>query len=237
MQFSVLSDHIAFFHTHHYIVFEKLAKKNALVTLASDLKEMLHNRLKKENKVFLESSINDLFLAGRDSWRESQIAKSWTLKSQFATIASQLTKKKPLYIGYDQVLLHSSMKTPILPPFFSSSLSISSRSCLQGIACALLLQISPLSVEEGHLSDNPLSSLVQGSGIFFHPDFPFSLEYFQPPNRLCMQFLIVYIEKNAIYKRENRDPHTHALKKWGYQFGDRISQTTHPCVTPINPFH
>jgi hypothetical protein len=40
--------------------------------------------------------------------------------------------------------------------------------------------------------------------------------------------LFLYAEEDALYTLNPLDPHTHALKRMGYVFGDRLKETTHP---------
>jgi hypothetical protein len=42
--------------------------------------------------------------------------------------------------------------------------------------------------------------------------------------------MIVYCTDKTVYVLEKRDPHTHALKKLGYGFGDRLEEKTHPII-------
>lgn len=41
-------------------------------------------------------------------------------------------------------------------------------------------------------------------------------------------FLLAFAAKNARYKYQENDPHTHLLKKLGYGFGDQLDEKTHP---------
>lgn len=42
--------------------------------------------------------------------------------------------------------------------------------------------------------------------------------------------LVAFADEKARYKLQENDPHTHALKKLGYGFGDRLTEETHPLI-------
>ena len=44
------------------------------------------------------------------------------------------------------------------------------------------------------------------------------------------QLMIVYVEEKGIYAYQETDLHTHAFKKLGYGFGDRLRNATHPIL-------
>ncbi len=61
---------------------------------------------------------------------------------------------------------------------------------------------------------------------FYKETFP--IDYTQ----LDLPFLLIaFAKKNARYKLQKNDPHTHTLKKLGYAFGDRINSDTHPTIS------
>ena len=66
-----------------------------------------------------------------------------------------------------------------------------------------------------------------GSAIFFSAEHTFSLAEEGENGYL----LIAYAGPGAVYVFNERDPDTHALKREGYVFGDRLREETHPTLT------
>ena len=107
----------------------------------------------------------------------------------------------------------------------------------QDVICGLVLHLSSpslpvdqeiLDIQEDQTTLIPLPRKA-GSGIFFSPNLPLSLDYLtETPH--TSQLLIAYTEDIALYTRNTNDPHTHALKKLDYVFGDRLLSTTHPLL-------
>ena len=239
MHFALVPEYLEFFHTHQYIEFDSLITESEATILAKATRQVITTRLRHADQSLSHADLADLFLAGRDSWRESQEIKKIVLRSRLAEIASELSKQQSLCIAYDQVLFGAPFPTTakrknLYPSLFSPA-TLNASSCIQGIAAALILQLSP--VESPPItaddSSNALIPLPQnkGSGIFFEPTLPLSFAHLRAEKQQTHQLLIVYSSKKSIYKREEQDPHTHTLKKFGYTFGDRLTQTTHPILT------
>lgn len=183
---------------------------------------------------------SDFFRAGRDLWRENKAIKKVVLRSKLASVAAELAKKPSLRLAFDQTLLSAPAFNLNSLPCLTRPLSLTESSCIQGIVGALLLQLSdPYSTPPAlpdSLDDEPaplaLFPQKKGSGIFFSPSAPLSLEHFTAVNQEEIhQLLIVYSVDKSLYKREELDPHIHNLKRLGYQFGDRLKKETHPLFT------
>lgn len=233
MHFALASEHLDFFHAQQSIEFDSLITASEATALAEATKQMIAKRLKKPASSLGQASFDALFLAGRDHWRESQIVKKIVFRPQLANIAAELSHQQSLRIAYDQVLLTAVPSQSRYPALLSPA-TLDTSSCIQGIAAALILQLS--SVDFSLMPPNELGPATfipqaKGSGIFFTPTLPFSLAYLNAAHQPIHQLLIVYSYKKSVYKREDQDPHTHHLKKLGYAFGDRLTQATHPILT------
>lgn len=71
-------------------------------------------------------------------------------------------------------------------------------------------------------------SLRSGDALFVHPHHVLSWEQIGNPEDFL---LITYAPTKALYYLEPKDPHTHAWKRLGYVFGDRLNDANHPFVT------
>ncbi|MCB1085119.1 MAG: hypothetical protein KDK60_03350 [Chlamydiia bacterium] len=153
---------------------------------------------------------------GYDCWRKSPLFKKVTLSPRIASIASELTKTRSLRLAFDQLFL------PDQPPLYKKPLAIKEISSVQPTLSGLLIQLSP--------QDEPFEPLPLkvGSGRFFSPNLPLPLDDVRAAP--STQLLIVYARELSLYTPTPTDPHTHALKKQGYVFGDRVRSTTHPIL-------
>ncbi len=223
MHFGVSTEHLEFFYRHHYIEFEALISESVAVSLRAACKGVVENRLGSK-----ETDNQARYMSGHDTWRDSATIKKVVLSSHLAEIASQLSKLRQLRIGYDQFFF-----APHGASFLTDPHSLEQYSSLQGVVCGLMLQLEPL--PEGHnhsnlLVEEDLTSLVPipnkvGSGIFFAPHIPLSLETIPTD-----QLLIVYTESNALYRHAKNDPHKSYLRELNYSIGDRLENSTHPLV-------
>ena len=242
MHFAIAPEHLEFFYRHHYIEFDDLLTETEADQLKKAIGETLEKRLNFSPDKLMQADVETLFMAGHDTWRDDDRIKKVVLRPRLAEIAASLMKKRQLRIAYDQVF--GTPNSPLdpeklksMPPLFHKHTSLGQTSSFQSVVCGLMLHLSSSSIptQQSNLSiEEDLTSLIPlprkaGSGIFFTPDIPLSLEYlFETPNQ--HQLLIVYCEDKSLYRHEKSDPHTHALKKLGYVFGDRLKNTTHPVV-------
>lgn len=240
MKFAIAREHLDFFYQHHHIEFENLLTPQEVDTLKKSMFETLAKRLNTHEEKLKTQSFASLYKAGFDLWRSSDTIKKIVLRPQFAEIASNLVKKKPLRIGFDQAfyipkIFHESKES--MPPLFKKETSLASTSCLQGIACGLILHLDApavptenleLSIQEDVQKLSPIPRQA-GSGIFFSPDAPLSLEHLISTPGIC-QILIAYTKDITLYRLCEDDPQTHIYKKMGYVFGDRLKNTSHPLI-------
>ena len=240
MKFAFAKEHLDFFYQHHYIEFEDLLTSDEIDRVKKGMTETLSERLHTPQDRLNKHNLKTLYLAGFDSWRDSDAIKKIVLRPHFAEIASNLVKKKPLRIGFDQIFctppdLRFSQEE--MPPLFKQETSLSQTSCLQGIACGLILHLSS-PVVPAHTSELLIQEDVQalipiprqaGSGIFFSPEMPFSLQHLMMVPDVH-QLLISYVADPALYWLNKKDPHTHEYKKLGYAFGDKLKNNTHPIL-------
>lgn len=240
MKFALAKEHLDFFYQHHHIEFENLLSPQEVDSLKKAVLETLAKRLNTQNDKLKNHPFSSLYMAGFDIWRDSDAIKKILCRPQLAEIASNLVKKRPLRIGFDQVFytpkaVHEAKDK--MPPLFKKETSLTSTSCLQGIACGLILHLdspavptssSELSIQEDVQKLIPIPRQA-GSGIFFSPDTPLSLEHLMSTPGIC-QILIAYTSETTLYRYCEDDPHTHIYKKMGYVFGDRLKNSSHPLV-------
>ncbi|MEI8366453.1 MAG: hypothetical protein WCF65_08570 [Parachlamydiaceae bacterium] len=234
MHFAVNREHRDFFRTHHWIECEELLSSEELHKISRSIALVLGERLKVRQGIadVARLSPNQMFSAGRDVWRGEAALKKIVLSRGLAGIAAELTEQRPLRLGYDMLF-------PSCPTFadtddnfeklIKTTPTLSDISALQGVICGAMLCISAPSDANSSVSE--LFSLTPGSAIFFPPDWPLPLHDLTQ-RRGAMYLMVVYVQAKAVYLRQENDPHVHALKSLGYQFGDRLTDLLNPIVYP-----
>lgn len=220
MRFKVAGVHREFFQKNGYIEFESVLPTEDLALLASHSDQALE---KKVAHPLEHRSPSELYRAGRDLWRDDATVRKQVLSRSLAELAADIFKKKTLHLAFDQ-LLRTTTQTGFSNQIPSSLQAISS---IQPLAGALLI----------HLSGTPISSEFIPSSrenvMLFSPNLVIPWEiFFQLPHQSYL--LIAYAPAEALYVLEKKDPHTHALKKMGYVFGDRLQHAHHPIVFRAN---
>lgn len=241
MRFALLKEHIQFFEEKGFLELEGLVKEKDVSQVRQDLENVLAERLSFSTSRLDESSLQKRIMQGRDVWRERESLQKFVGKRGFAELASSLMNCGVVRLAYDQAFFlgghgsfKSSMDRTALPLFLQSSLTLKQVSGFQGRMLGLLLSFSgqPLEVSSQEEGFVPFPSKA-GNGVFFHETTPLSfptLEECRDQNFL----LIVYIEGNAFYAFNEKDPHLHVLKKFGYVFGDRLKEEFHPTLLRKN---
>lgn len=206
--------HREFFTKNHYIEFEDLILDCDVIqehidqVLAARTKKIIDTRTPKE-----------LFIAGRDIFRDDPLIRKITQDRILAQTASILFDISPVRIAYDQALRTTTLTgSPFTHPF-----SLAQASCFQSLFCGAIIRLLPEPHPPAFLPQKP------GSVVFFRPDFPLPwTSAFQTP---CQSFLLIaYAPKRCQYVLNHDDPLTHSLKNLGYGFGDILKDETHPIV-------
>jgi hypothetical protein len=202
MKYLITADQKVYFDNHNTIEFENLLSEKELATL---------QRLKT-------TSLRDI------SRGKPEIQKI-ILASRFAQIAAELTSKKRLRFGYDQVY-----ELPMNAP--SHLKTLQEISTISPLACAFTICLEG---ESGKIPNNQdiysFDPFAQkpGNVTFFLPSCPWDFEALS--QRVKQKFLLVtYADPRALYIYQEQDPYTHTLKQFGYVFGDRLNEKWHPML-------
>ncbi len=220
MRFKLLGAHREFFQNNGYIELESLLSSEEISTLASHADKLVEKRLSDQ---IAYKSPEELFRVGRDLWREDDFLRKKILSHPLAEIGAELFKKKKIMIGFDQLLRTGSK------PGFSNLVpsSLNDISSIFPLSGALLIHLSGTRIPSEIIPSQPENV------IFFSSDaiIPWEI-FFQLPNQSYL--LIAYAHPESVYVLQKKDLHTHALKKRGYVFGDRLRHETHPIIFNAN---
>lgn len=244
MKFSTAKEHRDFFQKHGWIEFEGLVSSDQLNQANQAIDQVLAERLNISPERLRTLSSEKFYLQGRDIWRSNSFLQKFVTQIRFAEIATELIEKKPLRLGYDQFFparqeISFSKEMQVYSHFLEQTASLQTVSCLQGVACGFILSLGG---KEGLSSEQDIitEEATPTKGIDIFPNQPGNIIFFQPHipikwdhlyNHLGQKFyLIVYTLASAHYQLEPQDPHTHALKRLGYVFNDKLNDKFNPII-------
>lgn len=239
MKFAIAKEHKDFFQKQGWIEFEDLISNDQLALANEAIDQALAERLNISTGRLRLLPSEQLYLHGRDLWRSHPQLRKLVTQIRFAEIASELIEKKPLRLGYDQ-LFPARYQTPfsetasqVYSHFLEQTAALEAVSCLQGVNCGLILALG--GKKEDSVESN---SSVEGIDIF--PSQPGRVIFFQSHVPIQWKnlyvhagqrfYMVVYTQASAHYQLQPQDPHTHALKRLGYIFNDKLNDRLNPIV-------
>ena len=223
MRPAVLLEHREYFRQHRYIEFEELLSSSQVESLHKNICNVVGRRIGGYDcDAMPRVSHEKLFMAGRDIWRDDEAIRKIVFRFQLAEVAAELMKERSLRIAYDQLFFPERWKLAD-----DEERCLAEVSCFRGLTCALILCVSPPS--SPLLENETLLPTQPGSGVYFDVKMPLSFPECDGKND-AEYFMVVYAKPLAFYKKQDNDPHTHALKRLGYVFGDKLREELHPSV-------
>lgn len=241
MKFATAKEHRDFFQKQGWIEFEGILSNDQLTLANQAIDQVLAERLNTPLERLHLLPSEKIYLQGRDLWRSHAGLQKLAIQTRFAEIVAELIEKRPLRLGYDQcfparhALPLASETASVYSHFLEKTLSLEAVSCLQGVACGVLFALggkeSPTSIEKSTEEREGIDVFPSqpGHAIFFQPQVPINWSYLytHPGQRF---YLIVYTLASAYYQLQPQDPHTHALKRLGYVFNDKLSDKLNPII-------
>lgn len=240
MKYAIASEHRDFFQKNGAIEFDELFNEEQLSQLMASIPQTLQARLKVSPDKFEKISTEKQFYAGRDLWRDSPVLKKLITHNRLAEIASELVQYKPLRLGYDQYYppvpsskIMMAEERQGYSDLMGKEISLNEISSLQGILCGLMICLEGNNTTEPAADPEAMQVNIfaskAGNGVFLAPDkrIDFGKLRTLPSQRYL---LVVYTSPTTIYILREDDPHTHALKRLGYVFGDKLSDKLNPII-------
>ncbi len=205
MHFAVDGKLRHFYQSQGCLELEELLSVSSAESLLKEAKAVLKKRASIES-----------YSSSRDLWRESALIKKTTLSRPLAEVVSSLIEKRPLRIGYDELISSNA---------HLQSATLQEVSSLQGILCGVMLCLQAPSKEK-EMADFPLFSTTVGNGVVFSLDF-----VIKGPEELDgIYLLIVYTQSKAVYVFQENDWQFLSFKKLGYNFGDKLLDAFNPVI-------
>lgn len=237
MKFAIVGEHREFFRQNKAIEFEQLLSSQQVEELLHGIEEALAQRLKTPANRLAKISQEKLWKEGRDLWRDHPAIRKYATQNRLAEIASELMDFKPVRLGYDQYFsttLRSAnyefAKNDSWHQWLQSRPTLKEMSSLQGVVGGVFLCLKAPNLQLESPSSAPsLFASSPGNGVFFHADLPIDLSFFEKVSG-GKYLLITYAMSTSVYYLNESDPQAHALKRWGYVFGDRLSDKLNPIL-------
>lgn len=221
MKFAIASEHVTYFEKHRQVELEGFFSDSQLLSMKECLEGYLERALHIPRAKIATSNGELLFKAGHDLWRHEPKLQKLVLNPSLAEIAAELTDKKQIRLGYDQLLPTYAKLVEGNRPF-----SLQELCYFQGSLCGLMIA----------LTDNlwiPTDSLLPkkaGNIVFFDSNQAIPFDVLRQEASFGLFWMFVYVSGTALYIKQTNDPHVHAPRELGYTFGDRLRDDRHPIV-------
>jgi hypothetical protein len=222
MKFTLAQAHIDHFRKTGAIEFEDIFSEKECTALLSQVEAILTKKTVASDRFPLDYMSNEnLFLQGKNLWKEGLEVKKLSTKKQLGEIAYHFFRKKPIKLAYDQYIRTGDVQDCPFKEDAPLSLVSSIRPLLG--AAMILLEPSSLSL------DTPFLPKKAGSVLFISSSATIPFKQLFNEKNLSMIVLAFTAEK-PIYCLEKNDPHTHDLKKEGLVFGDSVGEDLCPTL-------
>ncbi len=236
MKYSTAKEHRDFFQKQGWIEFEGLIPEEQLISVNAAIEQVLGERLIISPSGLKSLSSEQRYVHGHDLWRSHPVLKKFVSNTRFAEIVSELIEKKPLRLGYDQ-LLPSSQDNPFTDKsehvylhFMEQISTLQNVSCLLDVVCGFIVSLNDCKkVREEPVAGADVFPSQAGRVIFFKPEL--DVNWAQIQEHMGQKFyMVVYTQMTSHYQLQPQDPHTHALKRLGYVFNDKLSDKLNPII-------
>ena len=222
MKFTLAQEHIDHFRRTGAIEFEGVLSEKESEALYEKSEEILTKRTGATDRLPLHLMSNEnLFLSGKNLWKEGLEIKKLCTKKQLGEIAYHFFRKKPIKLAYDQYIRTSSLQD--CP--FKEDFSLQQISSIRPLLGAIIILLDPQQLA----IDSPFLPKKAGSVLFVSSTALIPLKQLFLEKEIALLMIALTAEK-PIYCLESKDPHTHDLKKEGLVFGDVAKETLCPTL-------
>jgi len=229
MKFSTDKSHRDYFYKHGVIEFDELFNADQVHEMDVLIGQILCKRLSIQPNKLARLSPEEFFLHGYNLFRDDESLKKLLLHRRLAEIAAELLEVQYLRMGFDQLFVGetepSKFKT-IYDQFLHQEGTLQEKSCIKPVVCGLNICIEPAQPSE---MTSILFPKTPGSGVFFKADIPLDFQFLTQVSG-GRYLMIAYADRRTVYILNEKDPHTHLLKRQGYVFGDLLSDSLNPLI-------
>jgi len=150
----------------------------------------------------------------KDLCRQDDKFKRIIFNPSLAQVAKELTEKKTLRFGFDELIGGSSVQ---------KGKNLQDRCSIKGLEIALLIALD----SDLDAQTPPPFCCEKGNGCFFRPNFPFEKSLLKKLKKRRF-LLIAWADPQAKYSISKNDPDPYFLKKYGYYPEQLLREPWHP---------
>jgi hypothetical protein len=198
-----------FFERCNYLCLENVLTNREIddLTQAAE-RELLMRWSAQPQERFDDSTV----LFGKNLSLSSEPIRKILFSLRLSEIAFQLTNKRPLRFGFDQM-----WRIPHIP----TDCTIDSLSSVAPLVVGVIIAL-----DERRGVKEEMFPFERGSVTFISP----TLRLCVPQGDRGRFLLMAFAHDRPQYRFQPSDVHTHELKRLGYVFGDILKETTHPVL-------
>lgn len=235
MKFATEKEHRSFFEKMGWIECEGIVTLAQSQEIKAAIDKAQAARLGIAPSQLSSTSLEKRFKEGFDLWRESDELKKIVLQIKLAQLASTLLDKKNIRMGYDLFFppftahrfVAEKGEGNSYADFLSRSTTLQEVSCIDEILCGLFIALDDS--EEGAREEADIFPIKTGHLLVLRPSTLIPWHFLKERQKQRF-YLIVYTGRRALYRLQEEDPHTHAFKRLGYIFNDKLIDLHHPMI-------
>lgn len=226
MKFALTKDHYRYFRENQCLHLEDFLLDEQRKTLRDQIHAVLAQRLGPQWK---QEDPGELFTEGYNLHTESEAIRRIISQRRLALVIADLFDCKPLRLGFDLYIPVNYRKIGKAEDpygeFLRKAKSLKEFSSIHGTKAGLLICLEKPQIEDTSI---PFPQ-EPGQALLFraHKELPW--DFFDDQSQGAY-FLTTYTDEIALYFSNKTDPHQHALKRWGYVFGDKLREPHHPII-------
>jgi hypothetical protein len=222
MKFTLAQEHIDHFIKNGTVEFDNLFSEKECSLLLSSAEDIMQKRLNPTPRNPIEEFSNEnLYLHGKNLWKDGLEIKKLCTKKQVGQIAHLLFRKKPIKLAYDQYLKTGNLQDC---PFKENN-TLQEISSIRPLLGALIIALKPI---EGAIEDTAIPKKM-GNAVFISGAKILPLSTLFNEKNISL-FIIALTAGKALYCLEPKDLHTHDFKKEGLVFGDAAGEDFCPTI-------
>lgn len=221
MKFCLAKEHLDYFSKFGMLEIDSIFTQPQVTEIQLLINKILEQRFRSNIDKGISPRQSNLYELGHDLWRDDEDLKKLLFNKKISELGYELGFPTPFRIGSDQYLPADIN--------FSSIITLDDFSSFQGVIFGYLLCLEPVVIEEESESEPCPFAAKKGNVVLLNFNFPIDFSHLKN-NKGAEYLLVTYISEKSIYSLKEQADHVHYLKKFGYAFGDRIKENTHPII-------
>lgn len=223
MRFAIRNQHKRIYQDDRMIEFGGFLTAKQCKDLKAAIHASMAIRLKVDPRVPAKLPPRDIYMAGRDLYRDTAAVKNLATSQNMAQILGDLLGMKNFFLAFDQFLIADSSI-----PFLPKKNSIEDVCCFKNLACTLIIRLSESKADTMDALSEPFAGwpTEQGSVYVVEGNWPLaglardSGEY----------LMLVYGTERCVYRENKDDAHSNSYKHVLYQNYEPLAAHKNPLL-------